>query len=665
MAYDEINNPLPTYDGTVPPTMNPKNRLVAILYCQGENDTGVNWFQDYEPLLQTLVQNLRQRINGAANTVFISGGQTTTWARGEIRKTIGRVQKYLKKKGVVNVLHADSWDPYPLPGDYDNSITSVHYAWDSYNELARRYFRTFLAWKYNATSTKATIQSVSTSNITNTSVTISSITSTNTEFYEIIVAESNKNTFTTLKNINEIPYVISQLNSGTTYSIIITPGNSLNNYNYESSYKVTITTTGTVSASSSLPAPLFICTASNGTIPTSFGQYSFSNVRNVTTVNTSRGTVFDFRSTDVTNGGSYISVLNGSNSFQVPASYTGMGWFNITSNPFNTTTIVGLGQASGNYINMQLTNGNVLNVRVNNSSILGSFGVSRSGWHHLCMSYDSTLSGTDPKYPNVKLYVNGEMAGVLNCPANGTGSANGLNIGAATGIDKFRGDLDSVQMFNTVLSDRDIAEYYYSQVRISPIPLDLSGNVIPSTFNTLPLSAVLSPIVISDGARANVLDLSSAAKGYLNCPTFAFSSASYTKMAWIKPTQSNKVMHIMSSSSNTAFAGHYLYINNENKLVAGHNDERILVSNVTIPTNAWTHVCVTYDAYFSKLTLFMNGEILLNISEFCTWTKDTGLQIGCMNSDASTKFIGYMQNVTVYDGFVTPVMVKAKYTAEV
>jgi hypothetical protein len=94
-----------------------------------------------------------------------------------------------------------------------------------------------------------------------------------------------------------------------------------------------------------------------------------------------------------------------------------------------------------------------------------------------------------------------------------------------------------------------------------------------------------------------------------------------------------------------------MYISSDNKLVAGHNSERIS-SSFSIPLNTWTHVGVTYDHFFDRITLYANGIIIAAANDFGIWHESNGLYIG--GTDKVQTFEGLMCGIKIARSALNP-----------
>lgn len=88
---------------------------------------------------------------------------------------------------------------------------------------------------------------------------------------------------------------------------------------------------------------------------------------------------------------------------------------------------------------------------------------------------------------------------------------------------------------------------------------------------------------------------------YVEIQTPISSGSSYTKEAWINPSVVSGANNIISSYDAP------FWISN-GRLAAGHaGNFQVVMDDLNIPANTWTHVAVTYDAVSDVMALYKNG----------------------------------------------------------
>ena len=140
MAYHPTMNPTPTYLGDTPPEASPYNVFKGVLWHQGENDNGLSQ-ELYKSYLQAMVTEVRSRVSGATNSVFVVG-YPTKWFFD--RYSVNGATLVLTKVGDIayfglpNCAFADSLTPYSL-GD------NLHFNNADYRTYGQRYFSKYLS----------------------------------------------------------------------------------------------------------------------------------------------------------------------------------------------------------------------------------------------------------------------------------------------------------------------------------------------------------------------------------------------------------------------------------------------------------------------------------------------------------------------------------------
>ena len=116
--------------------MNPENRVVAVLWHQGESDVEQMSTEEYKGHILTLIENVRKAYG---NVPFISGGFVDDWAdtypvsrdyENVYKKLVGKVEKY----GFANAKGLSSNDQIVGKGG------KIHFSKEGINVLGKRYY---------------------------------------------------------------------------------------------------------------------------------------------------------------------------------------------------------------------------------------------------------------------------------------------------------------------------------------------------------------------------------------------------------------------------------------------------------------------------------------------------------------------------------------------
>lgn len=116
-------------------------------------------------------------------------------------------------------------------------------------------------------------------------------------------------------------------------------------------------------------------------------------------------------------------------------------------------------------------------------------------------------------------------------------------------------------------------------------------------------------------------------------------SGSYTKEAWINPSQYPATAANIITGTNSA-----LYIDN-NGILGGGNLTELTDPSGPLPIGIWTHVAVTYDASTGVLALYKNGIPVATASSN-PFSNDDAQQIGAFN--AAFLFAGHIDEVRIW-----------------
>ncbi|MGG6281781.1 sialate O-acetylesterase [Leptolyngbya sp. AN03gr2] len=129
---------------------NPQNRIVAIVWLQGETDFVNNMSSSlYQTRLDAMIDAMRTAITGAANVPFIAGEMVPEWIESVNSQGIQTVTDTLPARRRLTATVSSRY-PFTLFG---NANDIIHYHAVSQRELGRRYFERFQSAKVNNTAT--------------------------------------------------------------------------------------------------------------------------------------------------------------------------------------------------------------------------------------------------------------------------------------------------------------------------------------------------------------------------------------------------------------------------------------------------------------------------------------------------------------------------------
>lgn len=133
---------------------------------------------------------------------------------------------------------------------------------------------------------------------------------------------------------------------------------------------------------------------------------------------------------------------------------------------------------------------------------------------------------------------------------------------------------------------------------------------------------------------------------YVSCG--ALLTPSYTKEAWIFPTNSSLQNNIISGGLD---GQHAFWIPNTggSRLSAGHNGVWFAVQDPTpLVFDTWYHVAVTYDAPTNTMKLYKNGTLVATNTNVSPVTGGSTVRIGAF-SNAANLFAGNMDEVRIWN----------------
>lgn len=130
-------------------------------------------------------------------------------------------------------------------------------------------------------------------------------------------------------------------------------------------------------------------------------------------------------------------------------------------------------------------------------------------------------------------------------------------------------------------------------------------------------------------------------------PLAAQLPPTYTKEAWIKPTNPTREQNILSDGTGT---GHALWLT-DGKVSAGHNGRWTDVTDPEPATAQWEHHAITYDAAIRELRLYRDGA-LVGTATGVAPPGSSGLLVGGYSK--GPVFEGELADVRVWDVVRSP-----------
>jgi hypothetical protein len=118
---------------------NPENKLVSILWHQGENDVGNSNYQKY---LDDFIVNIRNDLE-AETVPFILGGMVPYWVRQRDSRKNQQMIISSSTERHDYIGYADPESPFVIQKN-NNNVDQIHYDAKGQRELANRYFEQFV-----------------------------------------------------------------------------------------------------------------------------------------------------------------------------------------------------------------------------------------------------------------------------------------------------------------------------------------------------------------------------------------------------------------------------------------------------------------------------------------------------------------------------------------
>ncbi|MCZ2337360.1 MAG: LamG domain-containing protein, partial [Chitinophagales bacterium] len=267
-------------------------------------------------------------------------------------------------------------------------------------------------------------------------------------------------------------------------------------------------------------------------------------------------------------------------------------------------------------------------------------------WYHIAATYDGT---------SVKIYKDGVLltgsctTGTCNNALEITNDNLGIGWSGEMGSEFWDGYLDSVKLYNRVLSAAEIAADYNS-VHGHMINMDPATDWVEGAKQNLQ-QRVLSKALDFDGSNDRVQIPYSSKLNFSGRAAFSVS-------AWINPKINNAYGSIVSQSDGSTNT-YVMAMNSSGRIEAG----RITAAtgSTVIPTNKWSHVVFTYDGTY--INVYVNAAVdATPTSDINNAGSSDDLLIGAHNyTSPSVFFNGSIDEVKIYNYALTANEVKTEY----
>jgi hypothetical protein len=177
--------------------------------------------------------------------------------------------------------------------------------------------------------------------------------------------------------------------------------------------------------------------------------------------------------------------------------------------------------------------------------------------------------------------------------------------------------------------------------------------------STLDNDPLFQPNIGRDGRGAISFD----GNDFLNAGKIFPTHSSYTISAWVYRTSENAYDNIVSSETE-APNNHYLKVNADNHLNAGHNGAAAMVYDPNpLSINTWYHVALTFDFYTGEMKLFKNGVVVDRDTLAYPFRiiTDSTVQIGALANDY--EWNGYIDDIIITDQALPEQQIYSLYTS--
>lgn len=287
------------------------------------------------------------------------------------------------------------------------------------------------------------------------------------------------------------------------------------------------------------------------------------------------------------------------------------------------------------------------------NSVAGAWSPVANTWYHIAVS---RRSGTGYVFVNGSLLNSGSFA--YDLVQNG-----GAVIGSVTAVGTLEGYIDSLRV------TRGFARYTATFTPpSSALPVGRADGSDPfwsSTVLAMRMDnfndstgrhTITNNGTVTNNTSTKIFGTGSASfngSNYLSTPAstdFDWGSGDFTIEAWIQPSSTanqNILGQYQNGGGNSAF---FIYIRDGGKISVyfSSSGETELISNSTVSTSAWTHICIARAS--GKVMIFING-VLDNSMTYASSITSSTLACKIGNTDTSQGFFsGFIDDVRMTKG---------------
>ncbi len=359
----------------------------------------------------------------------------------------------------------------------------------------------------------------------------------------------------------------------------------------------------------------------------------------------------------------YIRVLN--NSTLSPSNLTISTWayFNtVASNQtlFSKELYTDASNNSG-YL-LRIYSNNRINLVVENNQAVtvgasATYAITAGSWYHIVGTYDGQ---------NLKIYVNGNLAGSTAYTGGIGSNSSNLAIGGTSGVYLFDGKLDDARIYNRALSPAEVSQLY----NWAPGPVGYwkmdegSGTTISdSSVNSYTSSAFTGNTAFTNGKYGKGLTFDGT-DDVVRIPEGTYTDLgattdSFTAEAWFKTTADFSTGATILIKRNSGAGGFPFAITLDSieRLNATFYDGTTSVGlTITGAKNdgKWHHAALVRDVFADTLYFYVDGVLANSINDTTTGSlaNNSDISIGAGNVNASyidNDFNGQVDDARIYN----------------
>jgi hypothetical protein len=279
-------------------------------------------------------------------------------------------------------------------------------------------------------------------------------------------------------------------------------------------------------------------------------------------------------------------------------------------------------------------------------------------WTHLAGVYD-------PAAKQVRLYVNGALAGSVAHTAKPEFAAGPVRIGrtmwsGTAVLDHWRGAIDEVQIHDRVLTPAEIAATVGgSNVQVAHYKFDDgSGTTARNASGTAPDGVLEGGAAFTpDGASGGGVRFDGVDGGVSTTTPLVRTDQSFSVAAQVKLDRADNGVYTALSQDGEHNSAFYLqYQSNRWIFVLPRTDEPAPAHHDWVRTESqpapgvWTHLAGVYDAATGKIRLYVDGELIGETTRTTPWQARRAFRVGqsLLGGELGQRFPGSVDEVRVY-----------------